>query len=52
MLKVVQVNLTFDLWFDIDTVSKIYLQKWETLKKRYYTTLYVIEIKDWKFAEI
>ena len=25
---------------------------WKTLIKRYYTTLYVIEIKVWKFAEI
>ena len=30
MLKVVQVNLTFDLWFDLefDTVSKKLLHKW------------------------
>ena len=25
---------------------------WKSLKKRYYTTLYVIEIKGWIFAEI
>ena len=59
MLKVVQVNLTFDLWFDLhfDTVSKknppeMHSPPWKTLIKRYYTTRYVIEIKGWKFAEI
>ena len=25
---------------------------WKNLIKRYYTTVYVIEIKGWKFAEI
>ena len=49
----------FDLWFDLDfnPVSKQLLQKWDspswkTLIKRYYTTLYVIEIKIRTLAEI
>ena len=51
----------FDLWPLIwpwhwphiqNITSEMDSPSWKTLKKRYYTTLYVIEIKGWKFAEI
>ena len=56
MLKVIQVNLTFYIWFDLhfDTISKKLLTpemdspSWKSLIK----SLYVIKIKGWKFAKI